>query len=1037
MSYTVSFRLSVSDDTSNTFSLLLNHAETISVTNGQVYTATDYCTVISITSGSFSRRNSDGSYGAVLSVGDFVSKGQLISNSLGSSGSAISLMWKAPYVRYFACKKDADAGTNEIAANLVDYAVGNVTTGSVGDWKSWYISPVLSTGTTTFPDTEWVNSPLLGGGTIIRPTAGPVDSIYSGTPGYVALNPDGVYYLYPYFLTASYFATEVEANIGLHPLTNYTSPYGIIGDSLLPLPLYSNISWKIGALSDGTASRSQTYSRTTPFIHDGVYYFYPAVVTATPPPVLSYYASKADADAGTNVIAVSSTDYTVGTVSTGSIGAYNTWKISSTLSTGTSNNTSVYTNTTALNASGVYYLYPTRTTPTILYFTTAHLASLGTNPDATNTMNYTIGATNTGIIETQRGLNKYNVLPSEDDVWRISPTLSTGSSPQNKWYSNREVLNNDGVYYLYQAVNDSNTTPSLIYCASEADAVTSGFTSNPLYIAYARNPDYTVGHVTAGSIGSYNSWIIQRAFGNGSPVPSYYSAIAYLNGSKLPDFSNTGIYYLYPGTTPDLKIAYFASQSDADNSTGVIATNISDYTVGTVSEGSIGTTTSWKISSVYTTGTSSNTGAYTNTTTLNSPGIYYLYPASIGANISYFANLADANAGTNAIATNLSDYTIGTVTTGSIGSTTSWKISSTLSTGTSNVLSVYTNTTTLDSNGAYFLYPAPVGANISYFATQADANAGTNVIATNLSDYAVGTVTTGSIGSTTSWKISGTLSTGTSNNASVYANTTVLNSPGVYYLYPTAPAPKISYFANQTNAIAGTNAIATNAGSYAVGTVTTGSIGSTTSWKISGTLSSGTSSNTGVYTNGMTLNSSGSYYLYPNVPCFLEGTKVLCLVDGIEKYVCVEDLTRGTLVKTSRNGYKKVDIIKKSPIVNPGHSERVLDRLYVCSQSKYPELTENLYITGCHSILVDSITDKERADTIKYLNRIFVTEKKYRLIAAVDERAEPWTSEGTYNIWHFALENESELLNYGVFVNGGLLVETCHIGFLKNKVNTC
>jgi hypothetical protein len=55
-------------------------------------------------------------------------------------------------------------------------------------------------------------------------------------------------------------------------------------------------------------------------------------------------------------------------------------------------------------------------------------------------------------------------------------------------------------------------------------------------------------------------------------------------------------------------------------------------------------------------------------------------------------------------------------------------------------------------------------------------------------------------------------------------------------------------------------------------------------------------------------------------------------------------------------------------------------------------------------------------------------------MACIDERAEPWNSEGEYTIWHFALENEEEKYNYGVYANG-LLVETCSIFFLKNKSN--
>jgi hypothetical protein len=69
------------------------------------------------------------------------------------------------------------------------------------------------------------------------------------------------------------------------------------------------------------------------------------------------------------------------------------------------------------------------------------------------------------------------------------------------------------------------------------------------------------------------------------------------------------------------------------------------------------------------------------------------------------------------------------------------------------------------------------------------------------------------------------------------------------------------------------------------------------------------------------------------------------------------------------------------------------------------------------------------------MGKIFITDNKYRLTASVDERAEPWNSEGEYTVWHFALENDNIHMNYGVYVNGGLLVESCGIHVLKNKSN--
>jgi hypothetical protein len=134
-------------------------------------------------------------------------------------------------------------------------------------------------------------------------------------------------------------------------------------------------------------------------------------------------------------------------------------------------------------------------------------------------------------------------------------------------------------------------------------------------------------------------------------------------------------------------------------------------------------------------------------------------------------------------------------------------------------------------------------------------------------------------------------------------------------------------------------------------------------------------------------------------------------VDGADTYLPIESMRPGTLVKTSLNGYKKLELIGKGQLQNPGNNERLEQRLYKCSPSNYPELTEDVYLTGCHSILVSSLTDLQRETLIKQLDRIFVTDKTYRLTAFADERAEPWASEGQYTIWHFALENENKKMN--------------------------
>ena len=169
---------------------------------------------------------------------------------------------------------------------------------------------------------------------------------------------------------------------------------------------------------------------------------------------------------------------------------------------------------------------------------------------------------------------------------------------------------------------------------------------------------------------------------------------------------------------------------------------------------------------------------------------------------------------------------------------------------------------------------------------------------------------------------------------------------------------------------------------------------------------------------------------FTGVPCFLEGTQLLCYVDGTEKYLPIESLKPGVLVKTVSDGYKAIDMIGYSKIYNPGNEARSKNRLYKCSPTEYPELDRDLCITGCHCILVDTLTSDEEFMSMYHYKDILITGEKYRLAAHLDDRAKPWNSEGLYTIWHLALEHEDNTFNYGIYANG-LLVETTSKRYLK------
>lgn len=170
----------------------------------------------------------------------------------------------------------------------------------------------------------------------------------------------------------------------------------------------------------------------------------------------------------------------------------------------------------------------------------------------------------------------------------------------------------------------------------------------------------------------------------------------------------------------------------------------------------------------------------------------------------------------------------------------------------------------------------------------------------------------------------------------------------------------------------------------------------------------------------------------PSVPCFLEGTKILCKINNKEEYVPVESIRPGTLVKTAFDGFKAVKLIGHRTMNNTASPDRSKNDLYLCSKAAYPELTEDLMITGCHAILVKKITDTHRANIFKTLERIYVTDNHYRLPACVDERATVVPTAGNYNVWHFALEHYDIKMNYGVYAQG-LLVESSPIWHMNIK----
>lgn len=190
------------------------------------------------------------------------------------------------------------------------------------------------------------------------------------------------------------------------------------------------------------------------------------------------------------------------------------------------------------------------------------------------------------------------------------------------------------------------------------------------------------------------------------------------------------------------------------------------------------------------------------------------------------------------------------------------------------------------------------------------------------------------------------------------------------------------------------------------------------------TVSNGTLFELGGWFANFSMGSSNS------VVCFKEGSKILT----DKGYKPIEELRKGDLVQTFVHGYKAIDMIGKRDIVHVGSEERIKDQLYICTPAKYPELLEDLVITGCHSILVDDFKEGEEQRTREINGDTYITDNMWRLPACADLRTTVYDKKGVHTIYHIALENDNYYMNYGVYASG-LLVETCSKRYLKELSN--
>jgi hypothetical protein len=153
--------------------------------------------------------------------------------------------------------------------------------------------------------------------------------------------------------------------------------------------------------------------------------------------------------------------------------------------------------------------------------------------------------------------------------------------------------------------------------------------------------------------------------------------------------------------------------------------------------------------------------------------------------------------------------------------------------------------------------------------------------------------------------------------------------------------------------------------------------------------------------------------------CFDESTEILCLNDKFEEvYVPISQLTNESIVKTFEHGYRKLKLLYIGQLINNIDDYR--NCMFVLPKNE--NMTKDLMVTGGHSILVDSMSEKENSKNLEYFGgHKFEIDGKQLLLAGASDNFIALDNTDIYTYYHFILENDGDNdVRYGVWANGVL-----------------
>ncbi len=149
------------------------------------------------------------------------------------------------------------------------------------------------------------------------------------------------------------------------------------------------------------------------------------------------------------------------------------------------------------------------------------------------------------------------------------------------------------------------------------------------------------------------------------------------------------------------------------------------------------------------------------------------------------------------------------------------------------------------------------------------------------------------------------------------------------------------------------------------------------------------------------------------VPCYNKGTKILVLGENnVYEYKYVEDIKTGDIIKTYPDGYKNVEAVGNKTMIN--NSKEKKNCMYIMKKNEGNMLTDDLIVTGGHSIYVDHLTENEKSKQPKSK----IVNGKHSIFSRNSDNFTKLNNNNKYTYYHFVLENDDDAENYVVWANG-------------------